>query len=180
MSTWNIKLVNFQRKTRGHIRGLNSMLTSMPCFPETNGTKDELVRIPVNSKSMFSLEEQNAGCARHQHCNSFLGSVEINGDLVDHPSTFCKLCYEEAYVAPASQEPHIAQDPEELATDLYRCTSTKECIYIVEDKDPSVLWQMGNYCIFDYWYNIMASCSDRWGIQHIGDIDILKKNTGAS
>ena len=150
------------------------MLTSMTCPPVDNDAMDDLIRLPANSKSRVTLEEEHTASEQHQHCNSFLSSIGVNRDLVDHPRTFCKAVLDDPYVPPVAQKPHINQEPEDLAADLYQCATCKDCIYTVEDKGPSVLWRMRNFSIFTIWYNLMANCTDRWEIQDIANEEFLK------
>ena len=151
------------------------MMNSMSQPGEQTEGSDDLVRIPANSKSKFSLEEQHADNDQHVFCNSFLGSVGINRDLVDQPRTFLQAEKEDPYLPPKSQEPLIVQNPEDLASDLYQCTTCSSDIYTVEDKGPSVLWRMRNFSIFIFWYNLMANCTDRWETQDISNEEILRK-----
>ena len=174
MNTWNLKLVNIQRTMRNHRWDLNSMLTSLASGPEQGEELADLVRIPANSKSRFDLEEQYASSTQRSHCYSFLGSIGVNHDLVHIPESFKEAPPVEPYTLPSSQEPFVNHHPEALAADLYRCTTDPTNVYTVEDKDPSILWQLKGTRIYDFWYRLMANSPKRWEIQSISSDAILK------
>ena len=142
MSTWSLKFVNIQRTAKNHVWGLPTMAESMKESMAGTAATDDLIRIPANSKSRFSLEEQHAEPDQRKHCNSFLGSIGINRDLIRHPSPFKPADLEEPYKPPEHQQPFIVQGPEDLAADLYWRTAYSDNIHTVEDKDPGVLWCM--------------------------------------
>ena len=100
MSTWNLKLVNIQRASPNHVWGLNSMLTNLiPPLHSEVGDAD-LIRIPANSKSRFSIEEQFASKEQRNRCHSFLTSVRINRDLVEQACSSQKSVLQDPYKAP--------------------------------------------------------------------------------
>ena len=123
---------------------------------------DDLVRCPANSKSRFDLEEYDAAAQQRQHCNLFLHSAGVNRDLVEPPDKLRSATSTDPYRPPAQQAPAIAQQPEDLAADLYKCSTCVGDTFTVEDKDPSVLWRMRNDRIFNFWYYLMAACPIRW------------------
>ena len=178
LNTWNLKLVNIQRTAREHRWDLSTMLLT----PGINTTEEadlaDLVRIPANSKSRFNMEEHFSSHLQIKHCNSFLGSVGINRDLTEQISFFKKADQDQDYHPPAMQAPLIPQNPEELAADLFQCTTSQDCTYTVEDKDPSILWRMKNIRIFAFWYKLMSGSPDRWEVQDIPDDTILKNYRG--
>ena len=98
MSTWNLKLVNVQRKSREHVWDLNAMLANMTTHPDNPDNMEDLLRLPANSKSRFALEEEHAASTQLSHCNSFLNPIGINRDLVERPSSYCKTCFTDDYV----------------------------------------------------------------------------------
>ena len=101
----------------------------------------DLVRIPANSTSRFSLEEFYFHDEQKRYCNSFLGSVGVNRDLI---KTISKQGHKttEDYQPPSSLRHCIPQSPALLAADLFQCLPQKDGIFTSEDKDPSVLWQI--------------------------------------
>ena len=145
--------------------------TAQPSSPQ------DLVRIPANSKSRFDLETQDAGSKQRKYCNSFLFAIGVNKDLITRCNNK-KAAATESYRCPTSQQPSIPLPPEDLASDLYSCTTTNNCIYTVEDKDPSILWQMNSTTIFNCWFSLMAGSPDRCSIVQLSSEEIL--NTTAA
>ena len=176
MSTWNLKLVNVQAKSKDFNwdhRDQDADLPLNPPCPDA-ATLNDLVRIPANSKSRFSLEEEHAVADQQSFCNCFLRAAGMNHDLAPRPA-FTPSPHAEPYHPPRFLTPFISHDPEDLATDLYRCSPLGDCTFTVEDKDPSVLWQMSSNVIFDFWYTLMTKCPDRWKICKVPDVEILKR-----
>ena len=151
MSTWNLKLVNVQKATRNHVWNFKEMMLSANAEHTTDEPED-LLRIPANGKSMFSLEEVNAKTQQHRFIISFLASTGVNSDLVHKPADFRSAPPIVEYRPPTALNSIITEPPEDLAADLYQCTRSSDHTYTVEDKDPSVLWRMSDHRIFDYWF----------------------------
>jgi hypothetical protein len=164
MSTWNLHLVNIQRAARNH---------KWTDEPATYPAIDDLTRLPANSKSRFSLEEEHAHTKQRKHCCSFLTSIGLNYDLIALPRSFTLAAPETQYVVPREMDPLVTQSPELLAADLFRCTTCKDNIYTVEDKDPSVLWRMSSTSIFRFWHKLIESCPQRWEIMSVPTAEIL-------
>ena len=119
------------------------------------------------------MEEEHAAEQQRKHINSFLGSVGINFDLVDRPNTFRPAPPVSEYKPPVSLTAVIAEPPEDLAADLFICSTSQEHIYTVEDNDPSILWRMSDNCILNYWFYLMTQAPKRWQIQNISRAQVL-------
>ena len=50
--------------------------------------------------------------------------------------------------------------------------------FTVEDKDPSILWQIMSDDLFTFWRHTMSEASDRWGIHDCPTTDILQPYIG--
>ena len=164
MNTWNLHLGNIQKAARSH--KWNQAETTTP-------PNDDLVRLPENSKSRFSLTEEQAPAKQHKYCTSFLAPIGPNHDLLTRPRSLLQTANNEQYVVPDEQLPIIPQHPEDFATDLFRSSTRKECIYTVEDKDPTSLCQMPSSSIFTFWYKLMQSCPQRWEMLSIPTAELL-------
>ena len=100
MNTWNLHLGNIQKAARSH--KWNQAETTTP-------PNDDLVRLPANSKSRFSLTEEQAPATQHKYCTSFLASIGPNHDLVTRPRSSLQTSKNEQYVVPDEQLPIIPQ-----------------------------------------------------------------------
>ena len=85
METWNLKLVNIQKTANNFDCGERGHMTEME-QAALSYSIDDLIRIPANSKSRFSLESQYAASEQTQHCNRCFAVVGINSDLVNRPT----------------------------------------------------------------------------------------------
>ena len=161
----DLHLGNIQKAARSH--KWNQAETTTP-------PNDDLVRLPANSMSRFSLTEEQAPAKQHKYCTSFLASIGPNHDLITRPRSLLQTSKNEQYVVPDEQLPIIPQHPEDLAADMFRSSKRKECIYTVEDKDPTALWQMSSSSIFTFWYKLMQPCPQRWEILSMPTAEVLK------
>ena len=174
MSTWNVNLVSNQRTCRNHSwdpKALFPVAFGEPEAPPPPG--DDMLRLPANSKSRFDLEEQNANRTQTRHCFDFLTSLGINRDLTPAPPVFRAARPCDPYSPPRNQAPFIGTAPACLAGDLFQCSTEKEKIVTVEDKDPSVLWQINSDYMLNFWFRSLTAYSDRWEIHGIPDKSIL-------
>ena len=168
--TWNLHLVNIQVKARNHI--WEEHTTTAPT-PSTKPLEDTLIRLPANSKTRLNITTEHAHRKQTTNCNSFLHATGINRDLVPK----CPLLRappEDPYRPPTTLDPLIPLGPELLASDLFQCSTTSNCTYTVEDKDPSVLWEMHTPAIFNFWYKLLSPSPDRWEIIEETTEQILK------
>lgn len=139
------------------------------------GSLEKLVRYPANSKSRFDIKEYNSAEQQKQHCHVFLHSVGVNRDLAMQMDPRRSTAAKQAHSPPDLITPIVAQPPEELATDMYACSTSPGCTFTVEDKDPSVLWQMQDDSIFNFWYYLMSHCPERWEILTLTTEEALRK-----
>ena len=140
METWNLKLVDIQKAAK-HFDGDERESMTETEQAALSYFIDDLTCIPANRKSRFSFESQYAASEQKQHCNRFLAVVGIKSDLMYRP-TLIGAPMVDPYQPPRSLDPLIPQQPEHLASDLYRCTTCTVSTITVEDKDPSIHWQM--------------------------------------
>ena len=49
-------------------------------------------------------------------------------------------------------------------------------VFTVEDKDPSVLWQINTDKIFNLWYTLLEKQTNRWMICDYTDEDIVNRH----
>jgi len=164
LPNWNLQLVNVQRKVKEHTWDLEAMLAERTRTARQEDSKtDDLIRIPANSKSRFRLESELSGKAQIRECNNLLRSLGINRDLDPRP-VLSKDQEDEDYNMEDEISHIVSQLPVDLATDLFRCTTDKENIVTVEDKDPSVLWSMSNHRIMNFWFYTLMASPSRWKI----------------
>ena len=124
-STWNHKLVNVQRTSRNHRWDLSQMVHAREANePPPPGPLDDLVRIPANSKTRVSLEEEYGPATQGSYLNRFLAFAGTNFDLVQFPHSFRPAPTAEEYSPPTDLSDAIAEHPEDLEADLYRCTAS--------------------------------------------------------
>ena len=162
MVMWNLKLANIQKAAkrsdwneRGNITETEQAALSYPTV--------DLTCIPANSKPRSPLESQYAASERNQHSNRFSAVVGTNSDLVNRP-TLIGAPMVDPYQPPRSLDPLVPQQPADLASDLYRCTTCTASTTTVEDKDPSMFWQMtcnSIFILFYYWFTTMSKCPRR-------------------
>ena len=88
------------------------------------GASPEMVRIPANSKSRFSLGQFQCHKVHQCVCYSFIASCGINRDLARPISKDAKMVAHD-YVTPPETRRCTHQPPEMLAVDLYRCIGTE-------------------------------------------------------
>ena len=79
---------------------------------------------------------------------------------------------------PPELAPFHSEPPEQQTCGLYQCTTAVDHTFTVEDKDPSVLWQMGSTCLFSYWFYLMTHAPERWEVQAISKETVLKNYRG--
>ena len=164
LPNWNLQLVNVQRSVKEHTWDFNAMLAERtPTAHQGEQETDDLLRIPANSKSRFSLESEHSEKAQIQECNNLLRSLGINSDLMPRPP-LSKDETDENYMLEDDTSHFVSQSPVDLATDLYRCSTEKGKIVTVEDKDPSVLWSMSNHRILNFWFYTLLASPTRWKI----------------
>ena len=183
MLTWNLKLVNVQRACKSHIWPVRAPPGLELPHPrpvlldeliDPPAALPDIIRIPANSKSRFSFESHTAASEQSAYCSSFLSSTGINRDLATRIGNHQPKTIDE-YHPPPHQIPSIAQQPASLATDLFRCTAGDDSVYTVEDKDPSVLWQVNTHKIFDLWYSLFEKQPTRWHISNLTEEDVVAK-----
>ena len=63
----------------------------------------------------------------------------------------------------AKSAPHITYKPDSMLGDLLATSQGRDTIIIVEDKDPSILWQMSTDNI-KFWRNTLEKAKDRWQV----------------
>ena len=164
LPNWNLQLVNVQRKVKEHKWDLKAMLAErIRTASQEDSKTDDLIRIPANSKSRFKLESELSEKEQVRECNNLLRSLGINSDLVPRP-VLSKDQEDEDYNMEDEISHIVSQPPVDLATDLFRCTTDKENIVTVEDKDPSVLWSMSNHRIMNFWFYTLMASPTRWKI----------------
>ena len=175
LPNWNLRLVNVQRTVKEHKWDLHAMVTERTRnASQKDETTDDLVRIPANSKSRFKLESEMSGKEQAKECNNLLRSLGINRDLVPKP-VLSKEKDDEDYIMEDEIAHVVSNSPAELAADLYRCTTNRNNIITVEDKDPSVLWSMNNHRIMNFWFYTLMASPTRWRILSITTDDVLLK-----
>lgn len=147
--------------TWDHLGNQTDAMKKSSQTPSAQKSFDDLVRIPANSKSRFSLEEHNAHKQQIGFCYSFLGSIDINHGLVTFPQTFTDKPTEEPYRRPKYLVPGIPKYPESLAANLFQCSTRWGLVFTVEEKDPSILWKLTGDRIFDFWHSLMTNSPNR-------------------
>lgn len=95
----------------------------------------DVLRIPANNKSRFSLED--VYCERQQasYCNLLFRQVGVNRDLVQSiGERWCKPILEPTISV--QQECFVCHQPDQLAWDLRKFTPGNRGCCTIEDKDP--------------------------------------------
>ena len=187
----NLKLVNIQKAAKSHVWGdtcsghPTSPLGETTSPPTTisldtsvpHPNRPDLIRIPANSKTQMLQEEFDLEKKQTSFCEQWLANIGINRDLTKKHKII-KNAEPPAYIPSRSLQHHITHDPGLLINDLLRASTVKDATFTVEDKDPSILWQIMSDDIFNFWRHTMSEASDRWEIHDCPTADILQKYRG--
>ena len=179
--TWNLKLVNVQKSTKSCTWGKGEGPTTTPCqlklaeaTPHPGCSAPDAIRIPANSKTRINEPEHNASEKQTEYNNKWLRDTGINRDLAPR-NPFHQKHPEELVTPPSWKNHNVAHPPQDLIGDLRSASSNRSAIFTVEDKGPSVLWQLNGNSLMYFWKQMMEKASDRWEIQKATNKEILSK-----
>ena len=63
---------------------------------------------------------------------------------------------EAPYMPPSRRNPDISHHPDDLIGDLRAASANRNATFTVEDKDPSILWQLNSDSFMQFWKNMMG------------------------